>query len=416
MNFADKYFEKYNSYNEFLNEKPENNLGISVVIPCYNETGLLQTFESLMNCELPKKSVEIITVINSSSNTLPEIIEVNKRTLSQAKEFAHKHNSSKIKFYFIELNNIEPKTAGVGNARKAGMDEALRRFNYLNKPDGIITGMDADTSVERNYFVEIENFFNQNPKTSACSIFFEHPVEGTQFSGEIYQNIIKYELHLRYFISSLKKIKHPHAFQTIGSSFAVKAEIYAKQGGMNRKKAGEDFYFLQKIIAVGNYSELNSTTVYPSPRISDRVPFGTGAAIKKLVESRQKQYFTYNNTAFDDLEILFENKFSFYKNFDTKKIPQIIISFLEANNFNADVVKINQNSPNKNIFEKRFFDWFNLFRVIKFLNSTHENYYSKIPVGEAAANLLKKIDADFNTEIDEKNLLLTYRKIDKKLY
>ncbi|MEZ4848575.1 MAG: hypothetical protein R3B93_08135 [Bacteroidia bacterium] len=73
-----------------------------------------------------------------------------------------------------------------------------------------------------------------------------------------------------------------HAFHCVGSSMAVRSIAYQKRGGMNRRKAGEDFYFLQKFIAEGTLAELSTTKVIPSPRASEKVPFGTGRAIKKL--------------------------------------------------------------------------------------------------------------------------------------
>ena len=54
---------------------------------------------------------------------------------------------------------------------------------------------------------------------------------------------------------------------------AVKALPYVKAGGMNRRQAGEDFYFIQKLVPSGGYFSLNSTTVYPSPRASDQGSF-----------------------------------------------------------------------------------------------------------------------------------------------
>ena len=53
--------------------------------------------------------------------------------------------------------------AKAGTARKAGMDEAVRRYNLLGKPQGIIVSLDADTLVDENYLVEIENYFRKNP-------------------------------------------------------------------------------------------------------------------------------------------------------------------------------------------------------------------------------------------------------------
>ena len=37
---------------------------------------------------------------------------------------------------------------------------------------------------------------------------------------------------------------------------AVRADAYLRQGGMNRRKAGEDFYFLNKFMVLGGYGEM----------------------------------------------------------------------------------------------------------------------------------------------------------------
>jgi hypothetical protein len=87
---------------------------------------------------------------------------------------------------------------------------------------------------------------------------------------------------------------------------AVRAKQYALQGGMNRRQAGEDFYFIQKMISAGGYFSLNTTTVYPSSRTSFRVPFGTGTAMAKLCKEADAQFMTYNPAAFKDLRTLFD--------------------------------------------------------------------------------------------------------------
>src|SRR4029434_9989987 len=106
---------------------------------------------------------------------------------------------------------------------------------------------------------------------------------------EIYKAIAAYELHLRYYLQALRTAGFPHGYHTIGSSMAVRARTYMEQGGMNRRQAGEDFYFLHKLIPLGGFTELNSTTVYPLPRPSNRVPFGTGRAVSEwLIQTGNK--------------------------------------------------------------------------------------------------------------------------------
>ncbi len=82
---------------------------------------------------------------------------------------------------------------------------------------------------------------------------------------------------------------------------------------MNRRQAGEDFYFIQKLVPAGGYFNLNSTTVYPSPRASSRVPFGTGASMRKLSAETSSTFLTYNILAFKELRTFFELTEIFFK-------------------------------------------------------------------------------------------------------
>ncbi len=86
---------------------------------------------------------------------------------------------------------------------------------------------------------------------------------------------------------------------------AVRAKTYAKVGGMNRRKAGEDFYFMHKIMPQGEFSEINQTCVFPSCRVSDRVPFGTGRAQTEWLREGKVELETYSPKVFEDLKMLF---------------------------------------------------------------------------------------------------------------
>ncbi len=407
------YFTKYALYQQFINRAPQSNLNIVVVIPCFNEPDIIPTLQSLKNCTSPNCSVEVIVVVNSSEISPENILNQNNETIITAESWILHNQSEQLHYYIIHVPDLPRKFAGVGFARKIGMDEALRRFQQLQKPDGIIVGYDADSLCDTNYLIEIEKHFTQNPKSNACSVYFEHPIEGEEFTEKLYSRIIQYELYLRYYMQALRFIKFPYSYHTIGSSFAVRASVYAKQGGMNRRQAGEDFYFLQKVIPLGNYHEINSTRVIPSPRPSDRVPFGTGAAIQKMI-SDENEYLTYHFDAFGELGTLFENRLMFYKNenpnFDF--LPKAVSMFLDENHFLADLKKINQNSPNHSVFDKRFFDWFDAFRVLKFLNFSHETFHRKVPIGTAASQLLKSLKITQGSH-SEKEILSLYRNLDR---
>ena len=243
-----KYFQKYGFQDIKLTQKPTDNLGLIVVIPCFNEKYITKTLNSLKDCKLSNCAVKIIVVINQYEVVSEEIKLQNEVTF---KEIESWKNQNEFEFSLDVLfeKNLPKKHAGVGLARKIGMDEAVMQFHLLEK-DGIIICLDADCEVENNYFVEIEKHFEKYPKTPGCSIKYAHPISGNDYSNEIYEGIINYELHLRYYNQALRFMRVPYGFHTVGSSMAIRSSAYQKQGGMNKRKAGEDFYFLHKIIFV----------------------------------------------------------------------------------------------------------------------------------------------------------------------
>ena len=97
-----------------------------------------------------------------------------------------------------------------------------------------------------------------------------------------------YEYSLRYYVAGLSYAGSPYAFHTIGSTLAVNAVHYARVRGFPRRQAGEDFYLLNKLAKVGSVRQLSAETdcepIDIAARRSDRVPFGTGAAVGKLME------------------------------------------------------------------------------------------------------------------------------------
>lgn len=416
MAFADLYLSKQTIVHT-IDTAPNTDLGIVVTIPCYDEPDLISSLEALRNCQRPSCSVEVIVVVNAGENAHKEALEQNRKTIVDFYNWVNDKQEEKLKFYLLHTPNVAHKVAGVGSARKAAMDAAVYRYNILQKPEGVITGYDADSSCAPNYFLELEDKFVLNSQLEATSIHYEHPISGNDFSKELYDGIVDYELHLRYFVQAQSWAKLPFAYHTVGSSFAVKALGYVRYGGMNRKKAGEDFYFLQKFIPHGKFGNLHDTMVIPSPRPSDRVPFGTGASIRKMEDNSNFSFQTYSFGSFAGLKDLVEKKFEFYKNdFDTAKqvlADTNVVEFMEKNNFAAELVKINRHSPNKKIFEDRFHQWWNAFRTMKYLNWLHEERILKEDVGVAANNLLTQLALPTSTT--KRELLVRFRVLDKQM-
>ena len=401
-----------------ISTKPDDAPRMIVVIPSYNEPALLRSLESLYKCRLPSCFVEIIVVVNHPEHASKDARRQNEESLRDAAHWILQHSTNKLHFHVIYKPDVPEKIAGVGYARKTGMDEAVHRFLQSGVDDGVIIGFDADATCDENYFEEIERTFFSGKPVNGASIYFEHPIEGDEYDTAVYEGIVLYELHLRYLNQALRHAGFPYASHTVGSSFAVSASAYVKQGGMNKRKAGEDFHFLQKIISLGNYLEINTTRVLPSPRPSDRVPFGTGASISNWMTNGNAALHTYPLEPFEDLKQLFSRVPQFFKankNEVEKQctpLPYPIKDYLLQNNYLEQIAQANANSASPEAFSKRFFSWFDGLKTVKYLNESCRKTYSKQSAETAAERLLQKLG--YNTHnFPARELLYLFRKIER---
>jgi len=393
MGFASAWLAERALFPVLVNEAPDKNTGIIIVIPAFNEPGITALLDSLAICDKPDCKVEALIIINAPPDADEESLENNNICIRNIEAWKKKSNCF-FRLFVFDAGKPSIRGWGVGLARKTGMDEAVRRFDAIDKPEGAIVNLDADCLVEANYLTSICNDLVENKERAACSIYFEHPVTGNDFPENIYKYIILYELHLRYYLQGLKYSGFPYAFHTIGSAIAVKASRYIKAGGMNRRQAGEDFYFIQKLVPLGGYFALNKTTVYPSPRESLRVPFGTGPAITRLADSGEPLFLTYNIKAFSELKLLFSTVIKLFKSSSPgiqnyyENLPAGLKSFLNEKEWSSKISEINSNTSGEESFRKRFFEWFNMFRIVKYLNHTHLEIYEKRSVEESASELV----------------------------
>ena len=418
MNFTNKYFNRFGYSGIIIPDEIPENLGLSVVIPCFNEPNLQDTINSLLSVNRPNYNIEVIVVINAPYNATDKQIKQNNETLNYLNTVI---NKGWIFVRKIIQPTLTKKLSGVGSARKAGMDEAIRRFGIANNPKGIIVSLDADCIVAKNYLTEIECFFNQNKNALGCSLGFNHIYDNKKTTSQQINAISQYELYLRYYYHSLKFIGFPNYFYAIGSAFAVTALAYISQGGMNRRQAGEDFYFVQKLVQAGQFGHIKNTLVFPSSRESDRVPFGTGTVIRDLKNSNTG-YLTYNPESFLLLKMFFKNIINqwYTKDYDINvvleniDINNLLKNFLQAENYNKNIAEILQNSANIKNFKNRFFKWFDGLKILKFLNISNETHFEKKPIEEAAKHLLLELNYQTNKiDYSAQDLLEIYRDLDK---
>lgn len=412
MGFANKYLSKHSFCQSFINKPVDEDLKIIVTIPVYREPNVIECLSCLNETNPIDGTVEVVIVINSSEKDNDELRDYNRNTFNDISDWISSKKESFINFHIHLVENLPAKHAGVGLARKIAMDEATRRFDNINRPDGIITSFDADTLCERNYFTSIDTFFKDSKKKGA-SIYFEHPVNGSDYSSEVLEASAYYELYLRYYINALRYTGHPHAFHCIGSAFAVRAKEYVAQGGMNKKQAGEDFYFLQKIISQGEFGEITDTVLMPSSRLSDRTPFGTGQSIADMCVGNTIDYATFSFECFIPLKSLFSRIDSFYKSeVSLDGISDELRKYLDNISFVDGVNEINRNCASLKVFRDKFFKYMNIFRSLKYLNFVSEYKYPKESVLIGAYKLLD-VEGSNCEKKDVFELLSIFRQIDR---
>lgn len=360
---------------------------LSIIIPSFYEHDIIHTLESIIESSLPAYPTEVLIVLNQSQDVSKEINKFHESQYEYLKKWAKENNNSFIRFYPIFVKDIPPKVSGVGYARKIGMDEAYRRLMAEGKSNNIMISLDADTLVEKNYISVMGQISKDDIQTKAYSINFEHLIDQND------EKIIDYELHLRYYINIQRLIDLPFAYYTIGSAMAVRAGAYGEVFGMNIRQAGEDFYFLHKFITNGNLKEVNTTSVYPSGRVSNRTPFGTGKAISKSYNSHEA-ILTYNYKSFIPVKDLIDNLNLGYTdtNLLLEKLPKEMREFLTLNDIEIILKEIRQNTANYYAFVKRFYRWFDAFRLMKYLHHVRKSTYPDLTINDALKFLFDKIN------------------------
>jgi Glycosyl transferase family group 2 len=376
-------------------DEVSNDLEMVIVIPCYNEPDILGVLNNLMKCDPIGGSIEIIIVINSNDREEDEVLQFNTQTFWKIESWKKEKLKPGFKVFALNFQGLPYKVAGVGLARKLGMDEAVKRLEDAGNPNGIIVNLDGDCRVRRDYLTALSTHFTHYPKSNAASIYFEHPLDGELSKAE-YEAVKKYELYMRFYVQGLRYTGYPYAYQTVGSSMVVRSLAYQQMGGMNKRKAGEDFYFLQKLMLAGNFSEINNTVVYPSSRISKRVPFGTGKSVHDIIQNRNRHYLVNHPDCFhqlkalmDNLEMIFQTEGINGYNKLMTHLPQPVVAFLTDEGFYEKLLEIKSNSSNYTNFRKRFFYWLNGLKVLQFIHYCRDNYFGNSEVESAAAGLLK---------------------------
>lgn len=401
-----------------------------VIIPALAE--MMTMFDTLASLsQNPPEDMNrtlIVCVINNREEGIahPDDIEKNQQTIARLDQLIHRNQKetghaeperslqdqiirnacSNLAYVDASSPGMEmpAREGGVGMARKLGMDMALRQFNYEKPGVKLLLNLDADTRVESNYLAAVRRFFEDRRMKSAV-VNYVHQMDG---DPAVQTAICCYEIFLRYYTLGLRFSKSPYAYHSIGSTMVCTVDSYIAVRGMNRREAGEDFYFLNKLAKLGDVGQIHATTVYPSARPSRRVPFGTGQRVIRFLEKRQNEYLLYHPEIFTILKKWLE-MISDGSDWEAKSILNraavihpLLVSFLERNHFHEVWPRIMRNHRNTNALLKQFHVWFDSFKTLKLVHHLTENGFPLVDMFKALKDLLRMIDHPYPAEIKEK--------------
>ena len=339
----------------------------AIVIPSYSEFEFLpDTLESI-NQNKPEllNQTLVLVVVNNANNSPQSIKDNNQLTIRKINRNNYQFPHAVIDAASSGLE-LPLKHAGVGLARKIGMDLVLP---HLLSFKSLIFCTDADTKVSPDYLSKVTQYFDSH-NTSAAVIGFDHLQSE---DSAINDAIGKYENFLKTTAEKMKNAGSPYGYVSMGSTIACTAEAYCAVGGMSRKKATEDFYFLQELTKYCGVHNIPETLVFPSPRPISRVYLGTGFRMKQMQNGFDLAKLYYSEDAFGYLsqwlqlgshawEVNLKDLFN-----NTSTIHPNLVEFLKLESIEDIWSKIQKNAPSELHFTEQFHRWFDGLKTIRFL-------------------------------------------------
>ena len=274
------------------------------------------------------------------------------------------HFGSELHFVFRHV------VSGVGLSQVGAFDVF---FGQLGKEecgaDDVIVSLDADTYVNPGYLHSIAENFAQNPSISAVAVPYYHKLDPAD--ERMGRAMLRSELYMRNYAINLLKINSPYGFTALGSAIAMRASALRKIGNVTPLQSGEDFYLVQKFCKMGGLSLFNTECVYPAGRYSDRVPFGTGPAIRRGAQGVWESYPIYHRSCFSPIREAYLLLPDLYRNRVSGKNNDFL-AFLQKDGTKRDVWDdIRHNVTDFDHFVKAFHQKADGLRILQYVRTKY---------------------------------------------
>lgn len=269
-----------------------------------------------------------------------------------------------------------PNRQGVGLARKIAGDVAcaLHQSSQLAAP--YFFSSDADVTFPKDYFTAS---FNTKENSAAC-LAFNHIASD---SYRINKATAVYQKSLHDYRDNLAYAGSSYAFHTIGSCLVVAINAYCQVRGFPKKSAGEDFYLLNKLHKIRPVISLDAPVVSIQSRLSNRVPFGTGPAVEKLLQTPSALFFHRKSFSYLKAYLAFLEKLPPQSTASAAKaliieLPEICQGLAQVQDLEGFIDKLWQASGQATQRARQINQWFDAFRTLKALHYFSEQGFAKL--------------------------------------
>jgi hypothetical protein len=391
-----KYLERYAEPESRFALQLGHQYSATLAVPLYGED------ESFLDglapaCAAAAGRVLLIAVINAADDTAPEATRKNEQLLErlsarlgprQELDSVDGSPASAVlgrpgSFDLLLIDRASegrrlPPGEGVGLARRIGADVALALHARCGVLSPWLACSDADAQLPLDYFARLEAVAaraSDGTRRSALSLPFWHVAAGTDALDSA---TFGYELSLRYYTLGLASAGSAYAYESLGSSLCAQVDAYAEVRGFPRLKAGEDFYLLDKLAKVGSVHRPAAEPIRLLSRISDRVPFGTGARVGDIL--RGEELRAYHPRLFELLGITLKALRHAVRLRSQESLLEALTSTLDAGTVGAISSALDElhtfdalrdmlgASPDARVRERRLLTWFDALRTLRFLH------------------------------------------------
>ena len=382
---------------------PRDSFKNVLCIPVYKESA--QCLNNFITQAINNEAL-LIVVLNQPSKITRPCAENVALSMAINELFPHSHTHQHLTRYTLPNNSALllvnrfspplgiPHRQGVGLARKIAADTALYLIANEIVSSRWIHCSDADADIPNNYFDAAQEI--ETGEHAALIYPFRHVKN--QSAAQSVSNMTRlYEQQLQHYVNGLIYAGSPYAYHTLGSTLCLSANHYAQVRGFPKRAAGEDFYILNKLRKTGSIKTLKHPTIQITSRRSDRTPFGTGAAIEKLLieQDHNLSNIFYHPTLFVHLSTAIQwlNQLShdYFEQAGTTKIAdnqknnwkrhlksfsndsaETLIQGFEKLNFDQCFEHCIAQCKTPAGFNEHLHDWFDAFKTLKWIHALRE--------------------------------------------